>query len=57
MSQIEVSTINNIQVGEIYNLKSDDYLIFIDKFNRKWKLTPVTNPNIEMPFIITPLPK
>ena len=33
----------------------DDYLIFKDRFNRKWKLVPVSNENIKFPFIITPL--
>lgn len=31
------------------------YVICQDKFERKWKLTPNTNENIIMPFIIIPL--
>jgi len=30
-------------------------LKFKDRFNRKWKLVPVSNENIKFPFIITPL--
>ena len=53
-----------IQKGNQYNilpiiiadLTSNEYLIVIDQFNRRWKLEPVTNENIVMPFKITPLP-
>lgn len=33
------------------------YVKYTDKFGRSWKLQPVINENIQMPFIVTPLPK
>lgn len=33
----------------------DTYLEIEDPLGRKWKLTPVTNPDIRMPFIIKPI--
>lgn len=32
------------------------FVIFTDRFGRKWKLKEVTNEDIKFPFIITPLP-
>lgn len=37
--------------------KTSDYFIFTDSLGRKWKLQPINNSNISMPFIITPLYK
>lgn len=34
-----------------------DHFVYIDDFNRTWKLEPITNENIMMPFKITPLPQ
>ena len=31
------------------------HLIYEDEWQRKWKLEPVKNENIIMPFIVTPL--
>ena len=39
----------------IYPNFDGDYLIYTDIFGRRWKLTPVTNENIKMPFIIEPI--
>jgi hypothetical protein len=33
-----------------------DFLIYEDKFGRRWKLEPITNENIISPFLITPSP-
>ena len=40
--------------GIIINCRS--FYLYKDKFERAWKLIPVNNPAIEMPFIIKPLP-
>lgn len=43
---------------DVIRLKWDnDYLIYEDKFGRRWKLEPVISERIMFPFIITPLPK
>ena len=41
---------------QLTSMEIDEYIIYTDKFGRKWKLKPVTNPAILMPFIIEPLP-
>lgn len=50
---------NELLKGKILNSINikwdDDYLIFADKFGRKFKLTPVQNENIKFPFIIEPI--
>lgn len=40
---------------DVFNLDEDEYIIYEDKFGQRWKLIPVTNKNIIMPFIITPV--
>lgn len=34
-----------------------EYIVYQDEFGRTWKLEPITNENIMMPFKITPLPQ
>jgi hypothetical protein len=48
-----------ITVNDRYILIKDHetFIIYRDKFDRKWRLDIVKNEKIMMPFIITPLPK
>lgn len=36
---------------------SNEWLEYTDLFGRRWKLEPIKNENIMMPFRIIPLPK
>jgi len=57
--------IMTLQLGNQYNMLPNiitigdkfEYIIVEDQWGRKWKLEPVKNQLIEMPFIITPLQK
>jgi len=35
--------------------EGNKFFIYTDLFDRKWKLTIVTNELIQMPFVITPI--
>ena len=48
--------IDRISFFQYVDTDGSKFVIFTDKFGRKWKLKEVNNPAILMPFIIEPLP-
>lgn len=50
------SILDRVSLFEYGNTDGTRFLIYTDRFGRKWKLTEVTNEDIKFPFIITPLP-